>query len=269
MARAFCLAALTVLELDPPRQIACAADAGYDLVGLRLVPATPDEVQRPMVGDTALVRETLHCLADTGIGTLDIEIFRLKPDTDVGAYRPALETGARLGAREVLVAGNDPDEQRLVDRFAALCDLCGEFGMSANLEAMPWTDVPTFAKSAAIVAAAARDNAAILIDAIHFDRGGSDASEIAGVPAGRLHYLQLCDAPAKRPSDTATLLHQARAERMMPGDGELDLRGILRAAPKDAPISLEVPMQALAQSVPAVERARRLLEKTRALLGSL
>ena len=269
MSRPIALAALTVLELAPPDQVSCAADSGYGYVGLRLLAATAEEVQRPMVGDTPLVRETARRLADTGVRALDIEIFRLKPDTDVRSYRAALETGARLGAREALVAGNDPDESRLVDSFAAFCDIAAEYGIGGNLEPMPWTDVRNFAQAARIVERVARDNAGVLIDPIHFDRGDSRADEIPKVPAGRLRYVQLCDAPAERPRDTATLLHQARAERLMPGDGGLDLRGILRAVPRGLPISVEIPMQELARTVPAVERARRMLGKTRAAAGTL
>ena len=269
MTRPLALAALTVLELAPPDQVTCAAEAGYPYVGLRLLPATAEEVQRPMVGDTPLVRETARRLEDTGVRVLDIEIFRLKPDTDVASYRAALETGSRLGAREVLVAGNDPDENRLVEHFGAFCDIAAEYGLAANLEPMPWTDVRNFAQGARVVERAGRRNGGLLIDPIHFDRGGSDASEIADVAAHRLRYLQLCDAPAERPADTETLLHQARAERLMPGDGGLDLRGILRAAPRQVPLSLEVPMQELARTVPAVERARIIRAKTVRLLESL
>jgi sugar phosphate isomerase/epimerase len=263
------LAALSVLELSPPEQVTCAAEAGYACVGLRLLPATPEEVQHPMVGDTPLVRETARRLADSGVRALDIEIFRLKPDTLVESYRAALETGARLGATEILVAGNDPDQSRLVDNFAAFCDLAASLGLGANLEPMPWTDVRNFAAGAQIVARAARPNAGVLIDPIHFDRGGSTAKEIATIPPSRLRYMQLCDAPGERPQDRATLLHQARAERLMPGDGALDLCGILRAVPADLPISLEIPMQSLARTLSATERARRMLDKTRRLLDSL
>src|SRR5438874_1960919 len=148
------LAALTVLELDPPDMVSCAGDAGFDSIGLRLVAPTPEEVQHPMIGDTALVRETARRIQDTGVPVLDIELFRLKPETDVNDYRAAVETGARLGAREVLLAGNDPDEARLTDRFAAFCDLAREFGMGANLEPMPWTDGKNFAQGVRVVAAA-------------------------------------------------------------------------------------------------------------------
>ena len=263
------LAALTILELTPPAMVSCAADAGFDCVGLRLIPATAAEVQHAIVGDTPLARETAQRIASTGMRVLDIEIFRLKPETIVADYRAALETGARFGAREALVAGNDADEIRLTDRFAAFCELAGEYGIAANLEPMPWTDVKTFAQGARIVVAAARKNAGVLIDPIHFDRGGSDLRDVALIPRARLRYAQLCDAPAERPRDTETLLHQARAERLMPGDGGLDLSGILRAIPPEIPLCLEIPMQTLARTVPALERSRMMLAKTRLLLQGL
>lgn len=262
------LAALTVLELEPPDMVTCAAEAGFDCVGLRLIAATAEEVQHAMVGDTPLVRETERRLKDTGIQCLDIEIFRLKPGTRVADYEAALETGARLGAREALIAGNDPDEPRLIDNFAALCDLAGAYGIGINLEPMPWTDCRNFAQGVRIVTAAGRDNGGVLIDPIHFDRGRSDAGEIPGVPRALLRYIQFCDAPAERPKDVEGLLHQARAGRLMPGDGGLDLKGILRGVPADIPINLEIPMQTLSKTVPAVERARLMLAKTRRLLDA-
>ena len=260
------LAALTVLELTPPEMVSCAADAGYDCVGLRLIPATPTEIQHAIVGDTPLLRETLRRIADTGMTVLDVEIFRLQPDTDVSDYRAALETAARLGAREALVAGNDPDFARLVERFGAFCELAAQFGIAGNLEPMPWTDVKTFAQGVRVVQAAGRPNAGVLIDPLHFDRAGCRAEEIAAAPSELLRYMQVCDAPPERPTDVQTLLFQARAERLMPGDGGLDLAGMLARVPPDLPLSVEIPMHALAKSMPALERARRMLAKTRVLL---
>lgn len=137
-----------------------------------------------------------------------------------------------------------------------------------NLEPTPWTDVRDFAAGMRVVAGADRPNAGVLIDPIHFDRGGSSALEVAAGSRERLRYRKMCDAPAERPRDTETLLYQARAERLMPGDGGLDLVGLLRAAPQDIPISLEIPMQTLARTVPAVARARMMLVKARALLAA-
>lgn len=269
MPRSIALAALTVLELTPPQMVDCAAQAGYSHVGLRLIPATPTEPQHATIGDTPLMREVSARLAATGIGVLDIEILRLKPDTDVRSFLPVLETAARVGARNALIAGNDPDEARLIDRFGALCDLAAPFGIAPSIEPMPWTDCRDFAQGARIVRAVNRANAGLLLDSIHFDRGGSDAAEIGQVPAAWLRYAQLCDVPAARPADIETLLRQARAERLLPGDGGLDLAGILRALPATTPLSLEIPMATLALRVPALERARLALTATRALLQRL
>lgn len=268
-ARALSLAALTVLELSPPEMVTCAAAAGYGHVGLRLIAATPNEVRYDTVGDTPLVREIRARLDDTGVRVLDVEILRLAPRTVVTDFLPVLETAARLGAANALVAGNDPDESRLVDRFAELCDLASSFRIAPNLEPMPWTDVKGFADGARVYRRANRGNAGLLIDPIHFDRAGSTAVEIASVPAAWLRYAQICDAPAERPDDLDGLLHQARAERLLPGDGGLDLIGIFGALPRDLPVSVEIPMQALARTAPAVERARRARLATAALLAAL
>jgi sugar phosphate isomerase/epimerase len=267
--RPLSLAALTVIELSPPDMVTCAAQAGFTHVGLRLVPATPQEVRYETVGATPVIRDVRARLDDTGVAVLDIEILRLEPETRVADFLPVLEAGALLGARNALIAGNDPDESRLTQRYGELCDLAAPFGITPCLEPMPWTDVRNFAQGARILRAAARANAGMLIDAIHFDRGGSMAAEIDSVPRKWFRYVQLCDAPAARPSDTEGLLFQARAERLMPGAGGLDLLGLLRALPRDLPIALEIPMATLTLTMDAVERARRMRHATEALLARL
>lgn len=263
------LAALTVLELAPPDIVSCAAEAGFDFVGLRLLPATAEEAQHDIVGDTPLVRETARRLADTGLPVLDIEIFRLRPETRVADYRAALETGARFGAREALVAGQDADFGRLSERLAELCDLAAEFAIAVALEPMPWIEVNDVVVGARVLGAAAKPHAGLVIDTLHVDRAHTLPRELAALPRERLRYVQLSDAPAERPADLRTLLHQARAARLMPGDGGIDLVSMLRALPRDLPVSLEIPMQELARTMPAVPRTRAMLAKARALLAQV
>lgn len=264
--RPLALAALSVLELTPPEMVSCAAEAGFSHVGLRLLPATPTEPQHDMVGDTPLVRETLRRLADTGMQVWDIEILRLKPETRVADFLAVLETGARLGASNVLVAGNDPEPARLADNFGRLCDLAAPLGLAINMEPMPWTDLRNLKEAAELLDTVQRANAGVLIDAIHFDRAGCRLDEIAALPQGCLHYAQLCDAPAEQPRDLDELLLQARAERLPPGEGGLKLVELLRALPAGLPLGIEVPQQELARSVGAVERVRRLKAATERLL---
>jgi len=269
MSRSFSLSALTVLELSPPDMVTCARDAGYSHVGLRLIPATPAEVSWDTVGDTSLIRETLARLAGTGIAVLDVEILRLKPETAVEDFEAVFATAARLGAGNALIADNDPDPRRFADNFAATCDLAATYGIVANLEPMPWTEAKSFAQGIELVRRANRRNSGVLIDALHFDRGGSTVAEIASAPAELIRYIQICDAPAERPTEVAELLRQARADRLLPGEGGLDLAGILRNVAPATPVSMEIPQEALLGKVPAVERARRALDATKRLVAAL
>ncbi|WP_066270036.1 sugar phosphate isomerase/epimerase family protein [Hydrogenophaga palleronii] len=267
MNRIISLAALTVLELTPEDMVTCAADAGFTHVGIRLIPATTTEPQYGLIGDTQRLREIERRLRDTGVKVLDAEIFRMKPDTRVADHEAALAAAAQLGASEVLVAGNDPDEGRLIDSFAAFCELAGRYGLHPALEFMPWTDTKNLQQAADVVRRCAQPNASVLLDPFHFSRSGSTMADIASVPAAQWRYMQFCDAPAAIPPTLEEVLHEARAERLFPGDGGLDLPGLLQAMPLDIPISLEVPTHTLARSVPAVERARRALAATRAVLA--
>jgi sugar phosphate isomerase/epimerase len=248
--RAIGLAWLTVPELPPPEQISAAAQAGYTHVGLRLIPLANQAL--PPFDE----RETQRRLADTGVRVLDIEVFRLAPETKVPEFEPVMASAARLGASELLVHGADPHEARLTETFGRLCDLAARYGLAANLEPMPWVDVSNVAKAKRILDGAARENSALLVDAIHFFREENRFEDLHGV---RLNYMQLCDAPAERPSDMQEIIRQARSDRLFPGEGELDLRGLMRALPADLPISVEVPY---ARPMSALERARRALAAT-------
>lgn len=267
-ARIFSLAHLTVLDLAPPEMIRVAAAAGYDAVGLRLRPATANERVYDLAADPALARETVAALGETGLRVLDVEIVRLVPDFAAAAFAPMLELAERLGARHVLVAGNDPDRGRAAESLAALAGLAATHGLTVDLEPMPWTDAPNVATAAAIVAASGAANAGVLVDALHFDRSASTLADLAAVPAARFHYVQLCDGPAERPRDLEGLLHAARAERLPPGEGGIDLSAILRALPAGIPVSLEIPQRRKAALMPAVERIRHDLAAARAVVAA-
>ena len=62
------------------------------------------------------------------------------------------------------------------------------------------------------------------------------------------------------------ILHTARCERLFPGEGSIDVRGILASLPADIPYSLEIPRQALTRAVGPEEVARLALRVARAYL---
>ena len=264
----FSLAALTALELTPPRLIEVAAACGYDHVGIRLLPATPGGMAYPLMEDAAGLRETIARLEATGVTVADLEVVAFRPETEIAAFSAFFETGARLGARHILVAAYDPDLNRFADRFAQFCEAAAPYGLTADLEFMPWTSVPDLETARRIVENTGNENAGVLVDALHFDRSGSSIGDLAGIPAGRFHYWQMCDGPAERPATSEEMMRAARTERMFPGEGGIDLVALTRAMPPDIAISIEVPTVELAKTMDATARARRALDAARRVVAA-
>jgi sugar phosphate isomerase/epimerase len=250
------LAALTVLELSPQDQVSAAAQAGYDFVGLRLIPVAGQPHQHKL--DVAAIEKRL---ADTGMKVFDIEVFRLDPETEVADYEPTLAIAARLRASDLLVHGADPEHSRLADNWGRLCDLAERYGLAANMEPMPWVEISTVRRANRILELAPRDNAAVLPDAIHFFRESNRLEELA---VTKMRYVQFCDAQGEKPKSMDEIRRQAREDRLMPGEGGLDLAGLLGALPPNLPMCLEIPY---ARPMPPLERARLALAKTMALLS--
>ena len=150
-----------------------------------------------MIGGTPMMRETLARMRDLGVRVHDVELIRLTGATDVAALEPLVAAAAELGARHVLVAGDDADEAALAARFATLCDLGARHGVRMGLEFMPWRGVRTLASARRVLDAAGAGG--IIVDAIHLDRSGGTAAEVAAIPPSQWAYFQICDAPRERP----------------------------------------------------------------------
>jgi sugar phosphate isomerase/epimerase len=264
----FSLAALTALELAPPGLIDVAAACGYDHVGIRLLPATPGGTAYPLMEDEASLRETIARLDATGVTIADLEVAAFRPETEIAEFSAFFETGARLGARHILVAAYDPVLDRFADRFARFCEAAAPYGLTADLEFMPWTSVPDLETAGRIVEKVGKANAGVLVDALHFDRSGSLIGDIAAIPVGRFHYWQLCDGPAERPATSEEMMRAARTERMFPGEGGIDLASLTRAMPADIAVSIEVPTVELARTMDAGARARRALSAAKRVMAA-
>lgn len=267
MAYKFSLAFLTLLDCEPSEAIRIAAEAGYDMVGLRLLPAAPNEAPYPILSDERVLKEAVSALKETGMVVADVEIVRLKPETNVSDFQQFLASAARLGAHHVLVAGDDPDKARLTDRFASLCQLAAGYGLTADLEFMPWTNVPDLKAALSIVEGAGEPNGGVLIDALHFARSTTTLEEVTRVPRRLINYVQFCDGPADYDPSHDGLIKIARGERLFPGEGNVDCVGLARVIPPDATISVEVPNLDLVKRLSPLERAQAGLSATRRVLG--
>jgi sugar phosphate isomerase/epimerase len=259
------LAPLGFLELDPPALLEVAAAAGFAWVTVRTRAAVPSGREYPLAAGSRLSRETESRIRATGVGLLQIEIVPLALDTDVGACRSMLEGGAALGARRVVATGDDPDDLVVATRLASLCDLAAEYGMSVDLEFMPFRQVATLPQALAIVARADSDNVRVMIDALHLFRSGGSVADVAAAPASRVGVCQLCDAPLVAPAPEQ-LAAEAREARLSPGEGDLPLRALLAALPDGSPLAAEVPFAQRRPDLTVLERARLVYRATSALL---
>ncbi|MGB3485838.1 MAG: TIM barrel protein [Mycobacterium sp.] len=235
------LAALTILDIAPVEHIGLAQQHGFDTVGLRLLPAAPGTAAYPIHQDPAALREVLARLDDSPISVFDIEIIRIAADFEAAAYTELLEASATLGARAVLVAGDDHDLGRLADSYAALAMLCAQYNIAASLEFMPWTSVPDARTAMSIVEQADGPARSVLVDTLHAGRSATTVEDLRAIPANWVHYAQLCDGSVPTPDTDAELIRQAREQRLVPGEGGIDLVGIWSALPAGTPISVELP----------------------------
>ncbi len=128
---------------------------------------------------------------------------------------------------------------------------------------MPWTDVQNLQQAAAIVARAAHPNVGLLVDALHYDRALNTPADLAALPAEWFRYVQICDGVPERPTTIEALRYQGRNARLFPGAGNIDLVAMLRALPRDVPVSVEAPVLWQAS---AIDRSRAALRGTREVL---
>lgn len=266
--RSYSLAFLTASRASVPQAFDIAAQTGYEYVGLRLQPNAPGAPHQNFIGDAAVQRETLARMADTGVRVFDLEIIRIGEQFDPVVHRPLLDAGAALKARAVLVAADDSNEQRLAQHYAQLCEFMLPYGLTADLEFMPWTGVKDAQAALRVVNLAGRPaNAGILVDALHFGRSTTRLEDIAALPPDWLHYAQICDAQAGLHFSTDEMIFHARQQRMLPGEGTINVKGLFAALPADTPVSVEIPDLERSGAMGEKRWAALALQATRNLLG--
>jgi sugar phosphate isomerase/epimerase len=263
--RLISLAHLTLIDLAPPDLVTVAAAAGFGGVGVRLTPVR-NGPEYPIHPGSPMLRETVRRLADSGVQVLDVEVIRLRPDTDVNAFEPFLEMARELGARHAIVTVEDRDLGRAASTFAALCERAARYSIVCVLEFMVFSQVATLPEAVQLVSSAQRPNAAVLIDALHLARSGGTASDVASTPVQLLPYVQLCDAATLAPApDAASARDEARLSRLLTGSGVLPLAELIQALPPDTAVSLEIPDGW--ENPDPVGRARSVLEAAYPLLA--
>ena len=271
MARKFSLAYLTIPGVDPVSQIKIAKEAGYDYVSLRTIPMhLPGEPEFLPQKDPELFDAIKKALKEYDMPLMDIELARVRPDLDIEEYRPAFEAAAKLGATDVLGSIWSRDKAWYTDTAGKVADYAAEFGLKFNIEFLPWAGVRNLQEDITLVDKLGRDNVYVMVDTLHAGRAGVTAEELARTPRKYFNFIHLCDGPAGPDGDPVLdnikddlMLYTAREARFYPGEGVMDIAGMVKAMP-NIPLSIELPNLKEIEARGQAGHAARCLETAKA-----
>lgn len=268
MTRQFSLAHLTALKCPTPELVYIAAMAGYDYISPRLVNlGLAAEGDYDLASQPTLLAQTEQALRDTGVKVHDIELMRILADTQVKNYQPALEVGARLGAKHVLSSIWTDDKALYIEKFAELCDLAAGYGLGVQLEFVTWADVKDLRQAAEVLRAVNRPNAGLMVDMLHAHRSRVAPQELEGCPVEWFHFCHICDGPAEIPTAKEDLIFVGRDAREYCGEGAIDMAAYLSRLPQHIVYSIELPHLAKAAEYGYAEHARRCLASAKSYLA--
>jgi sugar phosphate isomerase/epimerase len=224
--------------------------------------------------ESRTLKEMQAIFADAGLKYLEVEFladFFAEPGTPERAASDVLrallfEVAATFGAHHIKV-GNIPgtpcDLDTLAEAFAALCDDAAQHTDAAIIyEFMPPDvnvhDLPT---ALGLVRAAGRANGTLGIDTWHMSKLGIPTEDVAAIPAEYIGWVELSDGQFE---DMADPIDEVTNHRSLPGEGEFDIPGYVRACQQagyPGPWGVEVLSQDL-RALPIDEQFERAYETT-------
>ena len=212
----------------------------HHIEGARAAGASDAEIRARLADADLVPVEVEPCLSWLPEGALSPEHTALAgPPVET-----MLDLAEAVGSPALLVVdgfGADASDEALAEAFASVCDRAADRGLRVKLEFTPWSSVPDARTAQRIVAMAGRSNGGLLIDSWHHFRGANDLEQIAALPGDAVLGVQLNDASAAPTGEP--LPQEAMHARRLPGEGDIDLAGLLRtldAIGSRAPLGVEV-----------------------------
>lgn len=255
------LAQLGMTDEGPLALVSAAAAAGFGGIGLPLRSGALKPLLTEIVGEPGLIRGLRDACTGAGIRIFDVEALVLGHLPAPEDLAQLFDTAATLGASRVSCLGYEAQHgpgtiatHPMTEEFARLCATAAGFDLTVAVEFMAFRAIGSLAAARTLIEAVGAPNAGIVLDALHVQRTGATVAEIADLPVGMVSHLQLCDARLTAPAPAA-LAQEARADRLLPGEGVIPLTAILAALPQGTPVSLEIPSAQL-MTLSVAERAR-------------
>jgi sugar phosphate isomerase/epimerase len=246
-----------------------AATAGA-YTGLAIWPADYARWRAEGSSDT----ESQRRIAEAGLKVAQLDcllMWTAKPELAAPEEAEVFQAASAFGASCVSVIGpgtNRYSVSELAEKLAGVCDRGAEHGFDIALEVAPWKGNVDLAAAARIMEETGRDNARLVIDSWHMFRGATPMEQLAQLPGAFVGSIQISDAPREGAAD---LVAETMGQRLVPGAGELDLIGFVKALDgqvEGVPMTVEVLSDALREAGPN-EAARRAAEASRELLRAV
>jgi len=196
---------------DLPRTIAAGVDVAEMKAVLRVNGLELVEIE--FLGGWAFAADEHSLLAPTLAGIEDVAEAFGGRSVSAGEFsgEVALDTDER---RDHAAAALRSNAARLA-----------RHGLLVALESFPWSAISSVDIAIDLLRRAQAPNAGLLIDVWHFYNGGGKPEQLVDLPAAGIAAVQLNDGPLVHED----FLRHARAERQLPGEGELDLAGLIQA----------------------------------------
>lgn len=260
-------------------RVEAAASAGFDAIGLRIqdyqglrANGHSDADLRSVLESNSIELNEIEALwgfaAEPGPAGLAERPWLVYNDPELEAT--AFHMADTFGSSVLQTTGvfqKGPTTPGTAAAFAAVADRAAAHGLRVSLEFVPFTDIPDVAVAAQIAEEAERPNAGVCVDSWQFFRGSLGVEALNDVDVRKIFMIQINDGTYV-PEGT-NILNDSMSNRRLPGQGEFDLVGFLRAMDRpglDATISVEVFSDKLAELAPK-EAAKKAMEATVATLA--
>jgi sugar phosphate isomerase/epimerase len=257
------------LESPVPGRIEAALANGFSRLSLSPLDVARAEEQGTSVADLG------RSLRDAGLGiVLDpvMNWYGGAPRADSRFARfpldEAMAIAEALEAVSITVIGqatSDLSLDEVAAPFGSVCDRAAGFGAQVHLEFIPMTAIADLAAAWTVVQGADRPNGGILFDTWHFFRGAPDFAVLEQVPGERIFAVQVDDAA----TEVRGSMREDTQNRLLPGDGDLDLLRAVRALDRIGALHWVGPevISPVTAAMPPVEAARVAGDRVRELIA--
>lgn len=264
MGRLYSLAQHTVPRWSPVEILYNAKQLGFDMVSIRSIPQGVSGESVFDLRDSVICQAAKQAMDETGLFIHDVDLAAIYENTDVFSWKERLEAAAQIGVKSVVSSIWTSNRAVYTEKFATLCDLAAQYGLTVNLEFVTWSEIKGLKEAAVLLKDVDKGNARILVDTLHWHRSGVRFDDLSLCDSKWFDLIHICDIAADMPDTLEEVARTGRQERLYAGEGVSPIREIVAAMPEDAILSIEIPNQARLAQYGAYEFARRCMETTRA-----